>query len=176
MSKKIIARKITKEEKKLIRKHLAYDAKTGIITWIKKTSNQSRVKVGDEAGYLNTGHGYRSIKFKDRQYQGHRLAFVLMYEKIPEEVDHINHNKTDNRWANLRPATHKINGQNQSMKVNNKSGFTGVCWDKTKSKWVSNITVKGKQKNLGVFDDLQDAINCRKEANIKYGYHKNHGG
>jgi len=42
-------------------------------------------------------------------------------------------------------------------------------------KWQSYICIDSKQKYLGVYKYLCDAETARKEAEIKYGYHKNHG-
>ena len=58
----------------------------------------------------------------------------------------------------------------------NKSGFNGVSWENRRNKWYAYITIDSKNVHLGRFDDLDDAIQCRKNANIKFGYHPNHGG
>lgn len=58
---------------------------------------------------------------------------------------------------------------------NNSSGFTGVCFDKNANKWRVDIRVDGKLIYGGLFDILSDAIDRRKEMNIEYGFHKNHG-
>lgn len=47
---------------------------------------------------------------------------------------------------------------------NNHSGYKGVCWDKTRKKWVADITSQGKRIRLGRFDNLEDAIKARQEA------------
>jgi hypothetical protein len=61
------------------------------------------------------------------------------------------------------------------LRKNNKSGFNGVCFDKSKNKWKSSIHFNNKEIHLGRFYNLADAIKCRKQANIKYGFHENHG-
>ena len=53
--------------------------------------------------------------------------------------------------------------------------MTGVCWRKRTHKWEVNITINGKFKYLGSFIDKEDAIKVRKEAEIKYDFHPNHG-
>jgi hypothetical protein len=50
-----------------------------------------------------------------------------------------------------------------------------VCWKKRVSKWLASISINGKRKHLGYFKDIDDAIEARKNANIEYGYHANHG-
>lgn len=53
----------------------------------------------------------------------------------------------------------------------NKSGVTGVCWDKSKGKWLARIEFQKKVYNLGRYDNKEDAIKARKEAEEKL--HKN---
>jgi len=105
----------------------------------------------------------------------HRLAFYYVLGWCPEEVDHINHVRDDNRWINLRAASKQENHRNRKLDTNNKSGFNGVTWYKNYSKWLACIGIGGKQINLGYFENKDDAIAARKAANIKYGFHPNHG-
>jgi len=82
-------------------------------------------------------------------------------------VDHINHDTMDNRVSNLRICTHQENSRNKK-KVKNESGHTGVILDKRRNKWQARIKVDYKHIFLGYFDDIEDAIKARKEAEIKY--------
>ena len=61
------------------------------------------------------------------------------------------------------------------MRKANTSGVTGVCFSKKGNKWFARIRLDGKSKHLGSFADKQDAIEARKDAEIKYGFHPNHG-
>ena len=83
-------------------------------------------------------------------------------------VDHINHNKLDNRKENLRICTQKQNMRNQSIRKDNKSGYTGVYFVENKNKWVAQIRINGKTKHLGYYNEMKNAIKARKEAEIKY--------
>lgn len=82
--------------------------------------------------------------------------------------DHINRNPFDNRDENLRPATPTENARNHSLSKRNKSGVSGVCWDKSCSKWTAYIKDNGKDKHLGVFSDKHEAIKVRLQAELKY--------
>ena len=82
--------------------------------------------------------------------------------------DHINHIVYDNRKSNLRLVTNQQNCCNQSLRVNNTSGYTGVSYNKDKNKWTAVLTYKYKDYYLGSFDDKNDAIAARKDAEIKY--------
>lgn len=82
--------------------------------------------------------------------------------------DHINRNPLDNRDKNLRPTTAAENARNHSLSKRNTSGISGVCWDKSCSKWTAYIKDNGKSKHLGVFSDKHDAIVARLRAELKY--------
>ena len=83
-------------------------------------------------------------------------------------TDHINRNKLDNRRSNLRTATQAQNLRNLSIRRDNTSGFSGVCWHKDSKKWWSRIQNKGKTISLGLFFSIYEAISARKQAEIKY--------
>lgn len=176
MTKGILTQKYLKE-------CVHYNPKTGVFTWKERPrehfKNDSTAKgwntrrSGTKAGNL---HEYWQIRINYMYYYHHRLAFLYMTGKWPkDQVDHINHDRADNRWINLREATGQENHKNEIFRKTNTSGFTGVSHCKRYNKWTTRIMVNGKYKNLGYFDDKQDAIKARKTANIKYGFHENHG-
>jgi hypothetical protein len=102
------------------------------------------------------------------------LARVILSRKIErpleyhEKADHINNNPLDNRRENLRLATVGQNNHNARRRKDNTSGFKGVSWGKREKKWVVHISIEGKSKYLGQFDDLQEAREAYKTASIKY--------
>jgi len=100
---------------------------------------------------------------------------MLIYGHEPKEIDHINSDGLDNRLINLRNVDHLENGKNQKMKSNNISGVTGVSWNKKRSKWHANIGIKKRKIHIGYFFDKFEAVCARKAAEIKYGFHENHG-
>lgn len=101
----------------------------------------------------------------------------MHYGPIPEgmQIDHIDHDRTNNAIANLRMIVGKHNQKNMSKAINNTSGTTGVTWHKGNNKWIAKIQVNGKTINLGSPIILDEAIKLRKLAEITYGFHKNHG-
>ena len=151
---------------------LDYNHFNGEFHWIKRRQG---VQIYSIAGCIDK-YGYRIIRVNNKSYKSHRLAFLYMTGEFPpEQIDHINHKRDDNRWINLRLVSNQENGRNKSLSVNNKSGFTGVCWYKDRNKWMANIRINGKPKHLGYFTELAEAIAARKDANTKYGFHANHG-
>lgn len=105
---------------------------------------------------------------KTRTRTTYKLHRVLAGAPDGMEIDHINHNKLDNRMANLRICSHAENGRNLSLSKNNTSGVAGVVWDKSRDRWAATIKFNYKNIHLGRFIDKQKAIKAREKAEIKY--------
>jgi hypothetical protein len=125
-----------------IKDYLSYDPETGKCTWIKATCN--RVKVGSEAGNLNPD-GYLAVGFKGTTYKNHRVAWYLHYGEDAGDlqIDHMNHDRADNRITNLRLATNQQNGQN--------TGSLGVTYHRSSKTWIAQIGLQGKKYHLGCY-------------------------
>lgn len=149
-----------------------YDLETGLFTRLVTIAHNA--KAGDIAGTVDSG-GYIQIMVDGKRYQAHRLMWLWVTGEWPDEVDHINHVKDDNRWINLREVSRVENCRNQSLPKNNTSGICGVYWYKASKKWMAYIRVSGKLIGLGLFENMLDAIEARKIAENKYKYHENHG-
>ena len=152
-----------------------YDSCTG--DFIRLQSRRgTNCKKGDIAGYTHKTNGYRFIDVDGKKYRAHRLAWLYMLSRFPKgEIDHIDQDKSNNEWMNLREVDHKENLKNQSMRSSNKSGITGVYWNKLRERWYARITVNYKEICLGSSVNFFDACCMRKSADIKYNFHKNHG-
>lgn len=105
-----------------------------------------------------------------RQANGKNLFLhrMLTDAKGGEVVDHLNHNGCDNRRCNLRVVTQKKNMRNLQLRVDNKSGVTGVSWDANRKKWAANLSCGGVNYRLGRFDSFDEAVAARKAAEEKY--------
>lgn len=157
---------------KRLKELLHYDPMTGLFTWKERLSN--RVKAGDVAGTIKSGYVF--IGIDTNIYRAHRLVWLYVRGKFPpNEIDHINHDKSDNRVNNLSLATHKENGRNQSLNKTNTSGVMGVNWHKSRNRWRARIMVNQSEIYLGRFVNFIDAVAARKAAEKKYGFHENHG-
>lgn len=95
---------------------------------------------------------------------------VKMHDIIMDAkyVDHIAHNKNDNRKSELRLADDLHNSHNRKTQCNNISGHTGVCWKSREQKWYAYIKCNGKFISLGYYDNVEDAIKRRIEAENEY--------
>jgi len=159
---------------KELKELLDYNPATGIFT--RKVRTAKRVHVGDVAGTINS-LGYRRIQLYGKLYKAHRLAWLFMTGEFPaNDIDHINHVKDDNRFANLRVVTHSENLRNATMRNDNSSGVTGVSWFKRDSNWRVQIMVNGKSIHGGYFGCITAATLARKALDVKYRFHVNHGG
>jgi len=101
----------------------------------------------------------------------------IITPSFKDQVDHINHDRLDNRLSNLRSVTQAENGRNRSMSKANKSGHCGIREYKGRraSTWQAMIRNDNKQIHLGTFKTLAKAIAVRKAAEVELGFHKNHG-
>ena len=145
---------------------LSYDPETGVFTW--KVASSRRVKPGDTTGCPDSG-GYLLIRVDGRLRSAHRLAFIAMTgSPLSTNVDHINGDRADNRWCNLRMATSSQNSHNRRVGRYNTSGVPGVTWNKRLQKWRAFIRSGGEATHLGLFVEFEDAVAARRAAEVKY--------
>ena len=151
---------------------LHYNPETGMFTRIKSFVHNA--PLGVLTGSYR--HGYRGVTIKKKSYKLHRLAWLYVCGEFPKNsIDHINQIRDDNRICNLREVDHAENNKNMPIRIDNKSGTIGVYWCSTYKKWKAVIGVGGKTISLGYHKNKEDAIKLRKEAEVKYNFHKNHG-
>lgn len=82
-------------------------------------------------------------------------------------VDHVDGNGLDNRRANLRVGSQMQNTWNSRTKRSNTSGVKGVCFDRSRAKWIAHIRCGGKRINLGRFDNIRDAEAAYRAASMR---------
>lgn len=157
---------ITKE---IVDSILTYNPETGDFV---SNVNSNKWKIGQTVGSLRKD-GYLSVMINGKNYMLHRLAFLIMEGEMPEKlVDHINRNRVDNRWCNLRKADYELNCRNAGLAKNNKSGHKGISFHKKSKKWQVFISQDGKPVYLGLFASIQEAVEARNKAEIIYNYPK----
>lgn len=157
------------------------DELTGVLYWKKRPSYhfiseyQKKIfikKIDTRVGSLNQ-RGYLEqwiiVDGVRQRYLVHRLIWKLYYGEDPIElIDHVDNNKINNRIENLRECNNKQNIHNNKKRVNNTSGYKGVCWVKDKQKFKARIKVDGKDLHLGYFDNPEEAHKVYCEASIKH--------
>jgi hypothetical protein len=169
---------------------LDYNPDTGVLTWkprpLEMFKNEGVYKrfnnllAGQTAGTNDKPRAgtylRRTIGIFGKQYKAHRICWLLHYKKEPVNmIDHINGDALDNRIENLRDITNAENKRNGTRFSNNKTGFAGVHYNTKTGVYRSGIGVDSAWTWLGTYHTLDEAIAARKEAELKHGYHENHG-
>ena len=156
---------------KRLKQLLHYDPETGVFT---RNTKYLDMEVGDVAGGVDDS-GYVRIYVDGKRYRAHRLAWLYVYGEWPDKVDHADHIRNNNKIGNLESGTYRDNALNQSVPKNNKSGVIGVHWHKGRNQWIASIRINYKLITLLSRKDFFETVCARKSAEIKYGFHENHG-
>lgn len=146
-----------------LRELVDYNPETGEFVWIAR--GRPACRAGDPCGRISR-QGYHEIGIEYRLHRANRLAWLYMTGEWPDrDVDHINRDKADNRWCNLRLATRSQNSANVALAARrNTSGFLGVTFDKSRNKWRAQIRIGGRKVNLGRFTDPVEAAKAHDAA------------
>lgn len=107
--------------------------------------------------------GYIQLTYEGTTYVVHRLIWMWVYGEEPEQIDHINGDRQDNRLENLRNVDPLTNQRNRTKNKNNSSGFNGVCWDKESWQWEARIRIEGRVICIGVYNTPQEAAEARQK-------------
>lgn len=168
-----IAMKRNEITQEVVMRLFNYDPLTGVLT--AKTKVKKR-QIGDVLGTADK-RGYLAVSVNTAPCLIHRIAWLFMTGQWPaHEVDHINGNKGDNRFANLRAATRGENAKNRKFSSNNTSGVKGVCRHKRSPNWRAMVYVDGKQIGLGFFKTIEEAEKAvKRERERLHGEFVNHG-
>ena len=150
-----------------------YNKDTGVFTRIKGAGGR---KANSICGW-KSDLGYSIMNINNKKYRCHHLAWLYVFGHMPSQIDHINHDRFDNRISNLREANQAENSRNCSMSIKNTSSYTGVYIIKNKKSisYRAEITFNRKAIRLGHYSNFEDAVNARKQAELDYGFHENHG-
>ena len=181
----MLSKKIALPSCNELRAILHYVPSTGLLFW--KVRPQSMFaderawkswnskNAGNRAFATSRRDGYFVGAIHNQILRAHRVVFKLVHGTDPDQIDHIDGDPKNNRIGNLRSVSHAENQRNVRRHSRNKSGVTGVVWYRPLAKWHAQIAVVGKVTHLGYFEDFDGAVAARKAAEIKYGYHANHG-
>lgn len=173
----------------LLNRLLRYEPETGNLFWRERTPDMFEDGVhsaehvcsrwnsrlaGKPALGAKQGQGYRHGNVASQWVLSHRVIWKMVTGDEPDQIDHIDGDRSNNRWENLRDVTAKVNHQNMRPSRNT-SGVVGVRWNALRGYWQAFITVDYKFISLGVYRDLRDAVAARKAAEVPYNFHPNHG-
>lgn len=174
----------------VLRSVIDYNPDTGAMTWRARPSSMfvagrysaeraaktwNAKCAGKPALASPTANGYLHGAINDISCLAHRVAWKIVTGTDPDDVDHINGDRTDNRFANLRDCSRSDNMRNRGLSRNNKSGTHGVWQEAKTGKWCAQIEHDGLVSDLGRHDTYDEARLARKAAERSLGFHPNHG-
>lgn len=116
---------------------------------------------------------YMRLNINGKFYYLHRLAWLYVTGSWPCQIDHINGDGLDNRFANLREVDNSVNHTNMPLQSNNVHGLPGLT--ETPWGWAVRIKRHGRMEHLGTFTDFFNACCVRKSAELRFNFHENHG-
>jgi len=175
----------------VLRKLLDYNLETGELYWKPRPASMFQgLKHSPErcANAWNTKYagmpafdsirrddGYHKGAFEGRVYTKHRIIWKMATGVDPQEIDHIDGNRSNNGIGNLREVDRRQNTCNRRRPTNNRSGVIGVYFDPNTGLWRAKIAYRGMVERLGSFPTIEAAAEARRDAEIRYGFHPNHG-
>jgi HNH endonuclease/AP2 domain len=143
-----------------VRRLFIYDPYSGLLQYRERGPRRPR---GWFAGAKDPKSGYLRVQVGLRKYLVARLAWLWMTGQWPkDDVDHVDLDRTNNRWGNLRPATRAQNIVNSGLRATNKSGFKGVSFKN--GRWRATIRTGGRCLHLGYFPSPEEASRVYEEA------------
>lgn len=156
--------------------NINYDPVSGGFWWVKVPRG---AKADGSCGSVHKdARGYRSVYIKagKYRYRAHRIAWYKVYGlPVPDEIDHLDGDATNNKISNLKKSDSLDNKRNRHMQKNNSSGVTGVRKSSVGRGWDVNIQVRGERIYLGYFMDFDKAASVRLQAEKEYGFTSRHG-
>lgn len=143
--------------------HRLFEYRGGVLYW-KERPKCSRKAKGDMTAGTQTTGGYLQVTVAQKKYYVHQIVFLMQHGFIPEIVDHIDGDTSNNKIENLRASNKSLNACNSKHRVDNTSGHKGVTWGKVCKKWMARVQVNGRGIHLGVFEDFELACFVADEA------------
>lgn len=144
--------------------HELFEYRDGELYW---KINKGRARIGMLASNKRPD-GYARVGIDGKRYFAHRLIFLMQHGYLPEFIDHIDGNPSNNQLDNLRAATHQQNLYNTKLSTRNNSGTKGIHWHKLSKKWRVILSIGGKKQHIGLFEDKELADLVSIEARDKY--------
>ena len=122
---------------------------------LSKKRNRFLSEYTDKKGYIITA---LSNNGDDRRFKNHRLV-ALHYVKNdnPDEydmVDHIDRNKKNNHYTNLRWVNNQMNTLNRGKNENNTSGHKNIHYRTGRQRWLYVFHQNGKKRNKSFMNKI----------------------
>jgi hypothetical protein len=142
-----------------------FDYREGNLFW--KVDRRGNKLQGKQANRLKKSNGYQELTLNKKKLYSHRVIFMMIHGWWPEQIDHIDGNKSNNLIENLREANNAQNNRNTRLRSTNTSGFKGVVYNKLNKNYNASITVNYKSIHIGCFDTPEQASEAYKKAALQ---------
>lgn len=161
-----------------LKRYFIYSPISGEFRWIVRRDRWGNEHPCDKLVDGRNNRGYRWVRFFGETHLVHRLIVLYMTGSHPVgEIDHIDGDRLNNTWSNLRDVDAFENSRNQGNRVDNTTGFRGVTYRSTGrglKRWKARISHMGTRYDLGEYLTQGEAVSARISAESKFGYHPNH--
>ena len=149
----------------ILRRLVQYEPETGQFIRLAAPKRGAGKRFGKPAAQWRNENGYVLISLGRRwRFRAHQLAWLYMTGEWPSgDIDHVDGDRANTKWANLRAATRSQNLANSCLKTTNTSGIKGVSWDTKRGLWRSQISNQGRRHFLGRYaskDEAAAAYEC----------------
>lgn len=137
-----------------------------------KTKYHKSPEVGEPAGTISP-LGYPIVTVSGRAFRVHHVVWFLKFDRWPEQpLDHIDGNRANNSPDNLREVNPSKNRKAYS-KTHGSVGYRGVCFFKSRSKYMARASNNGRETFVGCYDTPEEAaiardLKCYKEFNYPW--------
>lgn len=120
-----------------------------------------RVKLGAEVGSPSQ-NGYWKVGYKGKILLRHRIIYAMHTNTWPAIVDHVDQNKSNDQFENLRAASNSLNVHNSGASWGS-DPYRGVCYHKQEQKYRARIQIAGERKTVGYFNSPEEAFKAYAE-------------
>lgn len=175
----------------LLKACLDYDPLTGVLLWkhrpewtfppqTKRTPSHianawNSAWAGKPALASKMRNGYTHGSINGVSYASHRVIWKWVHGVDPDDIDHDDGVRDNNKLHNLFDRSRSGNLKNRKLSKNNTSGHHGVSFSKRHNLWQAVIHHENNPIHLGWHKEFDSAVAARKQAEIDYGYNPNHG-
>jgi hypothetical protein len=148
-----------------LREIFNYDPYEGVLRWKERRPGVNKNLI---AGIPCRPGGHVVVRIGKQLFPAHRIIWkIVTGQEPPDYIDHIDMNRTNNKWANLRTATNSQNMMNVGLIRSNTSGYKNVYWHAQSGKWMVSVKLNGKSHSFGLYTTKEDAVKVARFERVR---------